>query len=251
VMPLRGKRAAAFTVHDDSPFRLGHSSIRIRHSSWPLAPEQPLARAMWPWALAALLAVLLYITWQTWLRDVNEKSPPYLYSLVGAAAALAVWSGVYALLGRLISGMERFFTHLLIACCGFLIVIAAENLLELLAFASGWLWPMRIQDYVAIGLVALLVRAHLRVADPRHWPVLRWAVGLVASLAMLVPLAQLWISSQRLTRVQTLDMIEHPALRLATPASVQSLTDSATSLKARVDKARSNDDNDSESYAED
>ncbi len=233
-----GRRLATHPVQDDAPFRLGDSQIRFRHGSWPLAPERPLTAAVWPWAVSAATAVLLYVAWTVWLEDVDEKSPPYLYALAGTAAGVVVWSGAYALLGRLISGVERFSRHLLIASCGFLILTAVENGLELFAFSTGWLWPMRIASYVSVVIVALVVRAHLRVADPRHWPTLRWAVASVAVLAMLVPLAQLWISNQRLTRVQTLQMIEHPSLRLARPSSVKELTDAAVVLKARVDEAR-------------
>lgn len=249
---IDGRRLTTHRVQDDAPFRLGESQIRLRHSSWPLALERPLNRAVWPWAVAALTLALLYVAWTVWLGDVNEKSPPYLYALAGTAAAMAAWSGVYALLGRLISGVERYPRHLLIAACGFLILTAVGNGLELLAFATGWLWPMRIESYVWILIVALVVRAHLRVADPGHWPTLRWAIASVAALAMLVPIAQLWISSQRLTRVQTLQMIEHPSLRLARPSSAQDLTDSAVVLKARVDAARRDDrgDDDDEVYVE-
>jgi hypothetical protein len=244
ITPQRGSRAARYAVHNDAPYRLGLTSIRIRHSAWPLSPELALSlRAMWPFALAALAVVVLYTAWKIWLGDVNEKSPPYLYGLFGVAAGLSVWSGMYALLGRLIGGVERFFTHLLVACCGYMIVTLADSVLQAVSFATAWLWPVRIEQYVTILLVALLVRAHLRVADPRHWPTLRWAVGLVAVSAMLVPLAQLWISSQRLTNIQTLDAIEHPALRLAQPVSITEVTQSANALRERVDTARTKDVN--------
>lgn len=244
IAPHRGPRAARYTVQNDAPYRLGLTSIRMRHSAWAVSPELPLSvRAMWPFALCALAVVVLYTAWKIWLGDVNEKSPPYLYGLFGVAAGLSVWGGMYALLGRLIGGAERFFTHLLVASCGYMAIMLADSALQHLSFASGWLWPVRIEQYVTIALVALLVRAHLRVADPRHWPTLRWAVSLVAVSAMLVPLAQLWISSQRLTDIQTLSSIEHPALRLAKPVNLAEVTNSVSALKERVDKARTKDVN--------
>ena len=244
IAPQRGPRAARYTVHNDAPFRLGLTSIRMRHSTWPVSPEMPLSvRAMWPFALVGLAVVVLHTAWKIWLGDVNEKSPPYLYGLFGVAAGLSVWSGMYALLGRLIGGVERFFTHLLVASCGYMIITLSDNVLHYVSFATAWLWPVRIEQYVTILLVALLVRAHLRVADPRHWPTMRWAVGLVAISAMLVPLAQLWISSQRLTDIQTLSSIEHPALRLAKPVGVTEVINSANVLKERVDTARTKDVN--------
>jgi hypothetical protein len=254
IVPARrgGKKTAkgipppsVFEVLDDSPFRIGQTTVRIRNSTWPLPPEQTLSsRLIWPFALAALVAVLLHTAWHLWLTDVNETSPPYLYGLVGVAAGVSVWSGMYALLGRLIGGVERFFTHLLIASCGYLIIAFAERALDMLSFSMAWLWPLRIGYSVTIVLIALLVRAHLRIADPRHWPTLRWAVGMVASLALVVPVAQLWISNQRLTRVQTLSTMEHPALRFAKPVGVADMIESTTPLKARVNALRSKDNTD-------
>lgn len=247
--PARAKgngHASVFTVQNDSPYRAGQSLIRIRNSAWPLPPELAMSsRLIWPFALAALLVVLLHTAWQIWLRDVGEKSPPYVYGLVGVAAGVAVWSGVYALLGRLISGAERFFTHLLIASCGYLAISLAERILSLVSFSMAWLWPARIEYSVIIILIALLVRAHLRLADPRHWPTLRWAVSLVAAMALIVPVAQLWLSSQRLTNVQTLSNSEHPALRLAQPVDIEALVESTAPLKIRVDALRSKEDTDS------
>ena len=237
-----GKNASVFEVVDDAPFRVGQSSFRIRNSAWPLPPVQALSsRLIWPFALAALVAVLLHTAWYLWLTDVNDKSPPYIYGLVGVAAGVAVWSGMYALLGRLIGGVERFFTHLLIASCGYLIIAFAERALDMLSFSMAWLWPLRIGYSVTIVLIALLVRAHLRIADPRHWPTLRWAVAMVASLALVVPVAQLWISNQRLTQVQTLSTMEHPALRFAKPVGVAVMIESTTPLRARVNALRSKD----------
>ncbi len=241
----KGSRASLFTVQNDTPFRAGQSLIRIRNSAWPVSPELVMSsRLIWPFALAVLVLVLLHTAWHLWLTDVGEKSPQYLYGLVGVAAGLSVWSGMYALLGRLISGTERFFTHLLIASCGYLVIAFAERALDLVSFSMAWLWPIRIEYSVTILLIALLVRAHLRVADPRHWPTLRWTVALVAALALIVPVAQLWISSHRLTNVQTLSTSEHPALRLAQPVGVEAMIESTAPLKTRVDTLRSKDNTD-------
>jgi hypothetical protein len=88
------------------------------------------------------------------------------------------------------------------------------------------------------------VRYHLRLADPRHWPTLRIGLAVVATLAIVIPLAQQWVSHQRLTDVQTLQAIEHPALRLASPVPLPEFSAIAESLKVRVDKARKKDDAD-------
>ncbi len=239
ILSHRNKRLPVHEVRDEQPFRLGQTQIRLRSSEWALAPERPLSsRAMWPLALLGLALVLAHGAWEIWLKDVQERSPPYIYGLSSIAAGICLWSAMYALFGRLVSGLQRFFSHLAIACGGYLIGTALLNLLELLAFSSSWLWPVRINQPVVVLVAALTVRFHLRLADPRHWPTLRYAVVAVAAIAIAVPLGQHWLSRQRLTDVQTLTSIHHPALRIAAPVSAQAFSESVGSLKERVDRVR-------------
>lgn len=235
-----GKPAgASIQVTSEQPLRVGQSLLRVRSSDWPLAPEKPLSsRMVWPWALLALSAVLGYSAWEVWLRDLSEQPFPYLYTLGVVAVMFGAWSAVYALFGRLIAGIDRFFSHLLIACCGFLAAEVIDQGLKVLAFSAGWLWPLQIASYVLILVVALVVRQHLRLADPRHWPTTRWGVLVVTLGAFLVPLGQSWISQHRLTDIQTMDEIAHPAWRLAQPVSVGDFSDRSAGLQARVDAAR-------------
>lgn len=245
ILPHRGKRQPAYPVHGDAPYRLGNSHIRIRNRGWTLPPEVVLSvRAMWPFALLALVLVLGRGAWDIWLTDLHDKPPSYVYELTAMAAALCIWSTMYALLGRVLGGVDRFFTHLLIASTAVLASTVLHAVLQMLAFSASWLWPMRIAPYVTVVIVALTVRAHMRVADPRHWPVLRWGVAAATALAIAVPVAQVWISNHRLTNVQVLGAIEHPSLRLASPVTIPAFVDSTLELKAKADKARANDGDD-------
>lgn len=247
IFTTRNKRVAVDEIKNDAPYRLGQTLIRIRSDSWPLPPELPLSRrAIWPLALLGFFLVLAYGAWQLWLKDVQQVSPPYLYGLSALAAGLCLWSGMYALFGRLVSGVERFFSHLAIASTGYLSGMLILNFLEILGFSMSWLWPERISQPVAVIVAALTVRYHLRLADPRHWPTLRIGVIIVAALAIVIPIAQEWVSNKRLTSIQTLNSIEHPALRLANPVSVEEFSAAAQPLKERVDKARKTQIGDSE-----
>jgi hypothetical protein len=245
----RGKRAAVHEIKSAEPLRLGETLIRVRSSVWPIARERRLSRFIaWPFALLVLALVLSHGAWDVWLRDVQEKSPQYIYDLSALAAGLCVWSGAYALFGRLVSGVERFFSHLLIASTGYLCGTMILNGLNMLAFSASWLWPVRITEPVVVIVAALTVRFHLRLADPRHWPTLRIGLAFVTALAIAIPLVQHWVTHHRLTEVDTLYTVEYPALRYAEPVPLQELLASAETLKARADKARKKDDNDSENY---
>ncbi len=245
IVSARNKRAAIFNIKSDEPFRLGHTLIRVRSSDWPLAEERSLSRLpVLPFAMLGFILVLAHGAWQLWLGDVQEKAPQYLYGLGGLALGLCMWSAMYALFGRLFTGAERFFSHLAIASTGYLAGTLILNSLELLAFSASWLWPVRITQPVVVLVAAMTVRFHLRLADPRHWRTLRIGVVVVATLAIIIPLAQHWVSHQRLTDVQIIGSIEHPALRLAQPVSLQAFSAAAESLKARVDNARKTDEDD-------
>jgi pSer/pThr/pTyr-binding forkhead associated (FHA) protein len=236
------ERARQFRVQNGDVFRLGQSQIRIRALAASMAPEQPLnARPVWPWALLGVAAVLGHGAWDIWLGNVTHVTPSYLNQLSGHALALCAWSGAYALLGRVITGKERFFTHVLIASCGYLAGVLLLELLSLVAFATSWLLPMQITEIVVVIVAAITVRFHLRMADPRHWPTLRYAVGFVAIMAIVIPHAQKWISQGRLTEVQTLNMVMHPSLRIAKPVTVESFSDTANELRERTEALRKKD----------
>lgn len=245
----RGKPQTRYAITSDTVYRVGNSHIRILNGNWPLAPELALSRTLvWPWALLALALVLAHGVWNVWVRDLGDKSPPYLYAASALAATLCVWSAMYALLGRLLTGTGRFFSHLLIASSGYLGSTVLDSVLKMLAFSGDWLWPVRISPYLMIGVLALTVRAHLRTADPRHWPTLRWVVAAVTVLAMTVPLAQRWISDHRLTDVQTLNFIEHPVLRLAPAQSIPDFITTGARLKEQADQDLSRDEREGEEF---
>jgi hypothetical protein len=239
------KRLTTHVVGNEQPYRIGQSLIRVRSSAWPLAAEQKLTRiAIWPLGLLGLALVLADGAWDVWLTHVQDTPPEYLYRLSGVAAGICVWSATYTLFGRLVSGMNRFFSHLAIASVGYLVGTLILYLLQMLGFATSWLWPIRITEPVVVLVAAFTVRFHLRLADPRHWHTLRVGVVVVAALAMVVPVAQLWISHQRLTDVQTHYSLHHPAFRLAPPIPLAEVSTSLAVLKRKVDKARKREDTD-------
>ncbi|MBL8522388.1 MAG: FHA domain-containing protein [Betaproteobacteria bacterium] len=244
IIAPNGKAVRALALDNDKPFKLGHTSIRVRCDRWPLAPELPLqTRPVWPLALLLLGLVFAHESWDIWLKDVGSQRPEYLYTLAGVSAGLGAWSSVYTLFGRLVSGTQRFFHHLAIACTGFLSGIVLLYLLDVLAFASSWLWPIQIHQPVVVVVGAATVRAHLRLADPRHWPGLRYAVALVAALAIVVPIAQQWMSHSRWSPIESTGILKHPALRLAPPVSIDDIAKRQLELKNRTDalKAKQED----------
>jgi hypothetical protein len=243
LMDAKGKRRNSFEITNSDVWRIGLTSLRIRHASWALAPERKLSsRWIWVWACAAALAVLGRTLYETWIGDVGQVRREYLYAGAAALGGLAAWSGAYTLLGRIMTGIDRFFSHLLIASVGVLLLTVIGVALEMLAFAASWLWPMQIASYVTVVMVALLVRLHLRLADPQHWHYTRFAVAAVAVLAIALPIAQNLISHGIWTTTQSLRHIEHPVLRLAAPVTTQAYAQAVSEFQAKVDARRKDDD---------
>lgn len=230
-------------VSSDEPYRLGQSLIRVRSSEWELAAERIVSkREVWPLALLGFVVVLSRTAWSSWLTDTSEKTPEYLYALAGVTAILCLWSAMYAMFGRLVSGEQRFTSHLVIASIGFVLLDAVAGMMNLMAFSMSWLWPLRISYTLSILIVAGVVSFRLRLADPRHWKTLRIGVMTVAGLAIVIPVAQLWVSDRKLTDIQTIDLVEYSALRIAKPSSVSDFTQKTLSLKESVDEARKKKD---------
>lgn len=249
-IPVRfGRSRRCSTVHrtpeapDNTRIQIGNSGIGVRHSSWVMAPEQPLStRMIWPLALLVLCMVLLHEAWTIWLSAVHvESNTPYLAKLSGLAAVLAIWSIGYSLLGRILGGVDRFFNHLLIVSIAYLCEVFLQTVLEQLAFSFHWLWPLQIENYMTVIVIAFTVRAHLRLADPRHWPVMRWGVGLTAFLAIAVPIGQMWMTNQRLTNTQLVDVVQHPMTRLVAPDSMQEFMFTVQGLQPKADLQRKAD----------
>jgi hypothetical protein len=245
-----GKSVRTLAIENDKPFKLGQVQIRVRSDRWLLAAEVPLQRrAVWPLALVLLGVVFVKESWDIWLTDNGTRRPEYLYTLAAAAAGLGAWSAAYTVFGRLVSGTQRFFHHLAIACTGFLAGTVLLHAMDTLAFASAWLWPVQIHQPVVVLVAALTVRAHLRLADPRHWPGLRYAVVLVAALAIIIPIAQQTISNSRWSPIESTAVLKHPALRLVSPGTISDISKRQTELRTRADALKAKkEDGDSDGY---
>ncbi len=237
----KGFSQAAFQsgAPNERAFFVGNTAMRVRHSTWPLADEQPLSRrTMWPWAFLAVLVVMSQVALDIWVDDNGNRSQPYLNAMASVGAGLLAWSAMYAVLGRVFTGGDRFFTHVCIAACGYLSVQWVDAAMHQLAFSMAWVWPLRLELATTALVAALTVRQHLRCADPEHWPQTRWAVFAVAILAVAIPTVQRQLSESRWSDMHIAPTTGHPATLVANPASIDALIDNAQALKKTIDQGR-------------
>ena len=115
-----------------------------------------------------------------------------------------------------------------------------DYLLESLAFAFNWLLPVQLFPMWITVFIAVAVGIHLRLADPRHWRVMRWVLTGLALAIVAIPIAQTWQSQHRWTTDDRLGVFRHPALILADMAPASLPLDTLDELRSQVeaDKAR-------------
>ena len=198
------RRERLIPLDGETAIRVGHTLVRVRDASHPVAPERvarPLAHT-WPAAIALLVALVAMEGAFLWLRDFGEpRASRYLAQLLPATLVLAVWSTGWSILARIFSGQARFDLHLLIAILALGAYSLANEVTSLIGFAWAWRLPQN-NEYVLVWLiVALACFAHLRVIGPAR-------LGLKAGVVALI--AALGLAGQTVTRLDGGPLLDRP-----------------------------------------
>jgi FHA domain len=226
---------------------VGHTTLRFVDPAEPMPPtisEQvgdhgPLARLTRPVSALALgVALLAVLTLNAYLGSTERTSIAKLFT--GSLALLAmvgVWSGAWALAGRLLSHRPRFLGHL---------GVAAAALLALAAWSEGseWIGFMLSRESAVSAIGALVMLAGLAIALYGHLTLAtlmtrraRWrgaaGVALAAfALALLSSYAEHDRFSDRMQFPSELKPVSVRLLRAETPAA---FTAGVKTLREQVD----------------
>jgi hypothetical protein len=231
-------------VDGDQVLRVGRTSLRIRESSHAVAPERAAAPAVrtWPRALGLAAAVLAIELVSAWLGETSEpKASRYLLPLLILAVLTLAWTTAWAILSRIFAGHARFERHLVIALTALLAFSLYEETVEAGAFAMSW---SLLGDYAYVGVWALfatLCYFHLREVGVSHRKLKAVIViGLGATAIAAQTLAQ---SEMRpwMNRQSYLHDLKPPFMRLAAPQGEDAFFSDAQGLKAKLDRARSDE----------
>lgn len=182
--------------------RIGHTMVRYRTLDAPVAPTvrdhaviSPLQRYERLGLVAGLvLASFALQLGQTWYGTVEETDGiKVLLDPLAGAAVLALWSGGWAFVSRLLLQRWNFWSHIGIACSALLGFFAGTALLEYFCFAFNLdAWQAEMLQLLAIVGTGLLLYAHLRftsAAAPRRLARIVAAFG-VATLVLLTLVEQ-------------------------------------------------------------
>lgn len=237
-----GTRRDRVVLESGATLQIGNTGLRLRSSAQPVPAELPLTRNVphWPLALLCIAGVLALELIGVWLSETGEpKLIRYLTPLLTVAAVIAVWTTLWSVVSRVFNGHARFGLHLLIISAGLLLFSLYEQVTELGAFALSWSALSRFA-YVAAWLIfAAVCFAHLRVLGQAKLPLK--AVAVLALAALGITMQSLKLSEWRSNYGQaaTLQRLEPPSIRIATAQTETAFFTNSEALKARLDKARS------------
>ncbi|MBK8249935.1 MAG: FHA domain-containing protein [Gemmatimonadetes bacterium] len=251
--------AGRLALHPGQEFRAGRTIIRVRDRDEPVAaalPDRPVAvpvaeaavvphepvlaprlgaRRGGPVAAAAIAAITVF----SWSTSTARTVGSELFASASASwLFLAVWAGIWAILGRIIS--QRFFYqgHLVIASVASLVALALVTL-------SGWvtfLFPGSVVwDGVmtagAIAFVAATVTAHLGLATHiRRERLVRTAVTMCATMLTLLGVSAL-LDDDRFSDVPSIVSVLKPLRPGLVPAiSVAEFGEAIAGLREEADE---------------
>lgn len=170
---IRGERHERSLVDGNTVLRIGHTSLRIRDETYAVPAAAVVIEPKPRWIeLSALIVVALMINGVTiWLNETSEpKFSRDVAAMAGLAAALLLWSGLWALISRIFAGAARLPRHLGIAVGAFLVYTIYTILAEAAAFSlssAAIAGNLETGLWVVLGVACFL---HLQtIAPSRPW----------------------------------------------------------------------------------
>lgn len=235
------RRAARISLADEPVIRIGRTTLRVHDGAHAVAPEKPLTppRMHARWAVGLALAVFALIGLLNWLSLTQEpNASSVLMPFIALAMALAVWSGMWALLSRLFAGQSLFVLHLRIALTACVALVTWEQVARTAAFALAW---REMGDYAGLGAWALLAAtcyAHLHAIGPRHMRVAMTLVGALIVAGAAVQYFDRWDQRNDIGQRAVLGELRPPMFRAVPLASTDEFFRRAEAVRQRVDQAR-------------
>ena len=234
-------RVPRLSLRGEPGIRIGRTTLRVHDAAHPVAPERamtpPRQHARWDAGLGAGLFLLILLI--NWLNLTQEPSANVvLLPMIGLATALAVWTGLWAVLSRIFFGQAQFALHLRIAVTACIAIVLWDLLTETLSYAFAW---REVVEYAPLGAWAILATtcyAHLLAIGPRH---MKLVMGLMLALmASGAAMQQVTRSENRelVGQRATLGDLRPPVFRAVPLASAEAFFKDAEETRGRVDKAR-------------
>jgi drug/metabolite transporter superfamily protein YnfA len=183
----KGRRLPEVVLSGDTVVRIGHTSIRVRAASFPVAAElTDRTFHGWEGALPGAAGVLLtcaFALFARWLSDTQYfEFVRYFEALAWGAGAALLWSGAWAFANRLFGRHARLGRHLFIFGSGLVALAVLALLAATIAYAYSAEAFTHYASHAATLLVAGMIYFHLCTVKPQNRRRYRW---IAAGMALL------------------------------------------------------------------
>jgi hypothetical protein len=241
------KRVTEALLTSDRRVRIGHSQLRVRPRSYDVGPEMEDVSHSWtrhPAALAGVVSAFIGI--ELWNYYVSSFEKFEAAKLLGPMLAIVLfsilWSGGWAIVGRLSTGRGNFPAQATITWLALTAASVAQGLSGYLAFALSAPIFVELAPVWRAAIIACALYYSLKLVTRRAPHELAFAACLVAALGV----GSVWMiqhadAEERLVRLNHLEELKAPIFRLVPGRSSESFFAGAPALKERVDRLRQSD----------
>ena len=235
------RRLDRLVLDGDAPIRIGQTVLRIRDAAHAVAVERPLVteRRRWPLPVLLGLIILGIELIGAWRGDFREYKPAtYIQPLLVVIAAVAVWSGAWTLLSRIVARAARFEAHLLIGLAAMLTISVVNEITDVGAFALSL--PALAEARFALSFIILGAAAfyHMRAIGPGR---MRLKLAGAAALPVLMIAYHTIVDADQrrtLDPPRFVHLLLPPAFRLAPLKTEDAFLADLGRMKAGLDRER-------------
>lgn len=239
----RGKRLQEVVLSGDTVVRIGHTSLRVRAASFPVAPElEDRTFHRWEGALPGTAGVLLVgacALFARWLSDTQYfEFVRYFEALAWGVGAALLWAGVWSFANRLFGRHARLGRHLFVFGCG----LAALSLVAMLCATAAYAFSVefftRYVSHAATLLVAGMLYFHLCTVRPQNRLRYRWIAAGLAVLGSGLILAFNLQRTGRLADELYMAVLMPPGLRVSRDHGIDEFMREVEGMKEPLDRSR-------------
>ncbi|MGJ7914308.1 FHA domain-containing protein [Massilia sp. LXY-6] len=239
----RGRRRPEVVLSGDTVVRIGHTSLRVRAASFPVAAElEDRTFHRWEGALPGAAGIVLacgVALFARWISDTQYfEFVRYFEALAWSVGAALLWGGVWAFANRLFGRHARLGRHLFVFGCGLLALTLTVLLAATLAYAFSAEFFTRYASHAVTLLVAGMVYFHLCTVMPQNRRRYRW---IAAGLAVLGSGLILTINVQRTGRLADelyMAVLLPPEVRVSRDHGIDEFMREVESMKEPLDRGR-------------
>ena len=242
-------RISHILVDQEVVFRLGHTLLRVRTSSFQVPPTKPdtdfLMNLLQGFNRKDVTATILVVTalwlgFEVYWNNVNQSEWRELVMIPMVALVLiTVWAGSWARTSKIHLHQDYFKVHTCIACLALLASSLFGVIDEYYAFAVSGGWTSEILGWGgSIVLLGVLLLAHLRMCTEMDTKRLVFQAGGAALGIMgLVAFSSHVASTQILSAMSYRGELKPPAFQLAKSLTLDEFFSESQRLKKKIDES--------------